>query len=374
MRCLANLCVPGKSVPPEDQARNKLLTKLLARATREDSYKKKLLFLGTGASGKSTFMKQIIQNYGTGFSDDEKTWWKRKAATNVIEALQILCEESISMKDDPEYKCNADDDDDFYDGYKRLRDIVTKSKSKSQTLIFNSLDAKVIYKLWKHPLIQFGYDNRGHFPFDFGDIEYFFHRVSMLADPEYQLSHADITYVRSKTNGVYEQTVTIEGVNFTFIDVAGQRSSRNKWIACFSDVTAVIWVSALDNYNEVLFENENVNAMDDALEAFEWAVTHPMLEKPIFALFLNKIDSLEKKIKKNSKKFGLKRFFDDYDGADGDTEAAAEFLKDVFLSCVPEEREIPSYIVQATDPTNANKVLHGVIFGLLNNEMAKTFG
>merc|ERR1712096_101404 len=172
-------------------------------------------------------------------------------------------------------------------------------------------------------------------------------------------SHEDITYVRSKTNGVYEQSVKVKGVEMIFIDVAGQRSSRKKWIGCFSDVTAVIWISALDNYNEVLFENENVNAMDDALEAFEWAVSHPLLEK---------------KVVEQPDKFGLKYFFDDFDGEDGNVDHAADFLKDIFLSCVPNGREIPAFTVQGTDQHNANSVLDSVIFGLLENQMQSAFG
>ena len=142
----------------------------------------------------------------------------------------------------------------------------------------------------------------------------------------------------------------------------------------YSDVTAVIWISALDNYNEVLFENENVNAMDDALEAFEWAVSHPLLEKPVFAVFLNKIDLLEKKVAGQPDKFGLKYFFDDFDGEDGNVDHAADFIKDIFLSCVPDGRDIPAFTVQGTDQKNANSVLDSVIFGLLENQMKSAFG
>jgi len=145
-------------------------------------------------------------------------------------------------------------------------------------------------------------------------------------------------------------------------------------VSLCSDVTAVIWISALDNYNEVLFENENVNAMDDALEAFEWAVSHPLLEKPVFAVFLNKIDLLEKKVVEQPDKFGLKYFFDDFDGEDGNVDHAADFLKDIFLSCVPNGREIPAFTVQGTDQHNANSVLDSVIFGLLENQMQSAFG
>jgi len=45
---------------------------------------------------------------------------------------------------------------------------------------------------------------------------------------------------------------------FSMVDVAGQRSERRKWIHCFSNVTAIIFLAALSEYDQVLFESENV--------------------------------------------------------------------------------------------------------------------
>lgn len=37
--------------------------------------------------------------------------------------------------------------------------------------------------------------------------------------------------------------------------MGGQRSERKKWIHCFEDVNAVIYVAAISEYAEVLFED-----------------------------------------------------------------------------------------------------------------------
>jgi len=45
---------------------------------------------------------------------------------------------------------------------------------------------------------------------------------------------------------------------FRIVDVGGQRSERKKWIHCFEGVTAVIFVSALNEYDLVLAEDDSI--------------------------------------------------------------------------------------------------------------------
>ncbi len=42
-------------------------------------------------------------------------------------------------------------------------------------------------------------------------------------------------------------------LNFRVFDVGGQRSERKKWIHCFEDVTAIIFIVALSEYDQVSF-------------------------------------------------------------------------------------------------------------------------
>jgi len=39
--------------------------------------------------------------------------------------------------------------------------------------------------------------------------------------------------------------------------VGGQRSERKKWIHCFENVTSIIFLLALSEYDQILFESEN---------------------------------------------------------------------------------------------------------------------
>lgn len=47
------------------------------------------------------------------------------------------------------------------------------------------------------------------------------------------------------------------------VDVGGQRSERRKWIHCFENVTSIIFLVALSEYDQILFESENEVWHDD---------------------------------------------------------------------------------------------------------------
>ena len=45
-------------------------------------------------------------------------------------------------------------------------------------------------------------------------------------------------------------------MEFRVFDVGGQRSERRKWIHCFDNVEAIIFITAISEYDQVLFEDE----------------------------------------------------------------------------------------------------------------------
>lgn len=52
-------------------------------------------------------------------------------------------------------------------------------------------------------------------------------------------------------------------------DVGGQRDERRKWIQCFNDVTAIIFVTACSSFNMVLREDASQNRLKESLELFK---------------------------------------------------------------------------------------------------------
>jgi hypothetical protein len=45
--------------------------------------------------------------------------------------------------------------------------------------------------------------------------------------------------------------------------VGGQRSERKKWIHCFEDVNAIIFIAAISEFDQVLFEDETTVRKSD---------------------------------------------------------------------------------------------------------------
>lgn len=87
------------------------------------------------------------------------------------------------------------------------------------------------------------------------------------------------------------------GVHWSCVDVGGQRSERRKWLNCFDNVKAIIYVVNLAGYCTVLFEDKQVIRMHESLNLFEQTMANPLfMHIPVF-LFLNKKDLFEQMIR-----------------------------------------------------------------------------
>ena len=104
----------------------------------------------------------------------------------------------------------------------------------------------------------------------------------------------------------------IKSTRFHIFDVGGQKSERKKWIKCFDEVKAIVFVVSLACFNEVMFEDETKNCsylyageydtncivcivlgMEDALELFNDTINQKIFAETPIILFLNKKDLFE---------------------------------------------------------------------------------
>ena len=159
------------------------------------------------------------------------------------------------------------------------------------------------------------------------------------------------------SSGIVENAYTIEGTQFVMYDVGGQRNERKKWIHCFSDVTAIIFVAALSAYNQVLFEDENQNRFIEALDLFEEIVNSKYFVETSFILFLNKRDLFKMKIQKTPIESCGDTFADCTAGNDYDK--GVEYMKGKFLDRNRNHNKVVYvHVTCATDTNNVEAVFN----------------
>ena len=66
---------------------------------------------------------------------------------------------------------------------------------------------------------------------------------------------ADVLRSRVKTTGITETNFEIGELKYRMFDVGGQRSERKKWIHCFENVTAIVFLVAISEYDQMLYED-----------------------------------------------------------------------------------------------------------------------
>ncbi|KAK6322728.1 hypothetical protein J4Q44_G00075200 [Coregonus suidteri] len=109
-------------------------------------------------------------------------------------------------------------------------------------------------------------------------------------------------------------------------DVGGQRSERRKWIHCFERVTSIIFLVALSEYDQVLYESANVNRLEESKALFTTIITYPWFQESSINLFLNKTDDPEDKILHSN----LADYFSTFTGPRRDAESAKMFILNMY--------------------------------------------
>ena len=115
-----------------------------------------------------------------------------------------------------------------------------------------------------------------------------------------------------------------------------QIKSHFKWIHCFENVTSIMFLVALSEYDQVLVEEGNQNRMEESKALFQHIVEYPYFHQSSVILFLNKKDLLEEKIRTSD----LKDYFPTFRGRDKDATAAREFILQMFVELNPDPEKI----------------------------------
>jgi len=346
----------------EEQREQKRINAEIDRQLRKDKRdarrELKLLLLGTGESGKSTFIKQMRIIHGAGYTDEDKRTHIKLVYQNIFMAMQSMIRAMDLLKiqyEDP--TCQQEKAD------------LVKSVDYETVTTFDAAYVTAIKDLWADPGIQDCYGRRREYQLT-DSAKYYLSDIDRVAADGYIPTEQDILRVRVPTTGIIEYPFDLQEIRFRMVDVGGQRSERRKWIHCFENVTSIIFLVALSEYDQILFESDNENRMEESKALFKTIITYPWFQHSSVILFLNKKDLLEEKIMYSH----LVDYFPEYDGPKEDDKTAREFILQIYLTSNPDpDRMCYSHFTCATDTENIKLVFCAVKDTIMQTAL-KEFG
>ncbi|KAF9098303.1 guanine nucleotide-binding protein subunit alpha [Mortierella sp. AD031] len=312
------------------------------RATMRNEVK--MLLLGAGESGKSTILKQMKLIHEGGYSNEEREAFKEIIYSNTVQSMRVILEAMDNMEL-PLYN----------EGNHNYTVVIMSLPSQIEGDFLPHEVAVAIQNLWLDPNVQQAFSRSREYQLN-DSAKYYFDSIDRIAKRTYVPTDQDVLRSRVKTTGITETTFAIGELTYRMFDVGGQRSERRKWINCFENVTAVVFLVAISEYDQVLLEDETVNRMHEALTLFDSICNSRWFTKTSIILFLNKIDRFKEKLPISP----LYKYFPDFEGGD-DYEEASQYILDRFVNLsVSETKQIYAHFTCATDTSQIKFVMTAV--------------
>ncbi|XP_066460242.1 guanine nucleotide-binding protein subunit alpha-14 [Eleutherodactylus coqui] len=339
---MAGCCLSAEE--KESQRINAEIERQLRRDKRDARRELKLLLLGTGESGKSTFIKQMRIIHGSGYTDEDRRGFTKLVYQNIFTAMQSMIRAMDTLRIQ-------------YSSEQNMENALLIREVEVDKV--NSLDRKqveAIKKLWEDPGIQECYDRRREYQLS-DSTKYYISDIDRVSVQGYVPTQQDVLRVRVPTTGIIEYPFILQNIIFRMVDVGGQRSERRKWIHCFEKVTSIIFLVALSEYDQVLAECDNENRMEESKALFRTIISYPWFQYSSVILFLNKTDLLEEKILFSH----LIDYFPEFPGPKQDAKSAREFILKLYQDQNPyKEKVIYPQFTCATDTENIRFVFAAV--------------
>ena len=373
---------PQQTVSPKSKSSNQGRKKVV-----------KVLLLGSGESGKSTFVKQMKILYQNGYTTDELLEYKPFVYRNVLDCIKsviagiIDVEPELIKPNEPNGALNKTTDESseieknsFYENdnvdgeqrpkrkhvleYNELNDVLDYEYN-NENEVFDPVIAQYIKKIYNTPEVQWfiKYEQSKFYLID--STNYFLPEIDRIADPNYITTVDDALRTRKKTSGIYDLKFEVpDGMIIHMFDVGGQRSERKKWIYCFDNVTLIIFCVALSEYDQVLLEENSENRLEESLILFDSVVNSRWFSRTSIVLFLNKIDVLVEKLPYSP----LEKHFRDYSGGNN-VNKAVKYILWKFTQVNRSGLNIYPHVTQATNTSNINLVFAAIRETILENNL-----
>ncbi|KAM4605745.1 guanine nucleotide binding protein (G protein), alpha activating activity polypeptide, olfactory type 2 isoform 1-T1 [Polymixia lowei] len=324
------LLVEEKEAEKEAKKVSKNIDRALKELKREYKQTHRLLLLGAGESGKSTIVKQMRILHVNGFNAEEKKQKIQDIRKNVKDAIVTIVS-AMGTLIPPVPLANPED---------QFRIEYIKSIAPLSDFDYSQEFFEHAKKLWDDEGVKACFERSNEYQL-IDCAQYFLDRIDSVRQSDYTPTDQDLLRCRVLTSGIFETRFQVDKVNFHMFDVGGQRDERRKWIQCFNDVTAIIFVVASSSYNMVIREDNNTNRLREALDLFRSIWNNRWLRTISVILFLNKQDMLAEKVLAGKSK--IEDYFPEYarytipneatpePGEDPKVTRAKFFIRDEFL-------------------------------------------
>ena len=224
----------------EAQERSKALDKQLKEDAERAAKDVKLLLLGTGECGKSTILKQMKIIHMDGYTKEDFEQYKEVVYSNTIQSLATIVR-AMETLNIPFGDSNRERDAGM---------VLDKISRMADTEPFEPELLDAMKRLWADSGVVQAFNRANEYQLN-DSAAYFLDKMDETGAPGYMPTTQDILRTRVKTTGIVEINFSFKDLNFRVFDVGGQRSERKKWIHCFEDVTAIIFIVALSEYDQV---------------------------------------------------------------------------------------------------------------------------
>ncbi|XP_054164956.1 guanine nucleotide-binding protein subunit alpha-11-like [Oppia nitens] len=357
MYCIRK-CGEDFSLEKEQKKINQRINETIKRDKREARREIKLLLLGTGESGKSTFVKQMRIIHNSDYNECERKSYIQYVYHNIVIAIQTIIKAMNTLNIKYEYNYNITNSE-FIDN------IYVDYNAQHRVVMTDQL-VTAIKELWFDSGIQKCFVRRNEYQLS-DSAKYYFDSIDRLSTPDYIPTREDILRVRIPTTGINEYMFEISSIRFRVVDVGGQRSERRKWIHCFESVTSIIFLAALNEYDQTLYECQQncvQNRMEESQALFHTIISCEWFAESSIILFLNKKDLFEEKIQSSH----LIDYFPEYDGPIRNARKAREFVLKMYVS-LNTDKDIFSHYTCVTDTENMRFIIESVKHAILNRHI-----
>lgn len=259
-----------------------------------------LLILGTRGCGKSTILKQMkilykqkqennlggvanikksapVWNWNEkGYTREEREQYKAAILANIHSNIKVVLDNADN------FTCLKDQL--LVSNFRRVR--------KADQFVIHREIGGLLKAIWLDPGFQATWTMRSGMPVQ-DLLRYFMQQTDRIQEPDYLPTDQDILHSYVPTSsGIVEEIYQVNKIDFRMLDVGRQPTNRKKWLHYFDNVSEVIFVADISEYDQVARLDNAVNMFDEICNS-----KHFGSNKNLF-LFLNKNDLFKEKLTK----------------------------------------------------------------------------